>query len=367
MIARSRALGVIAAILHKQPGAAGARLEMVSWLPVLQVANEHLLGPTLYTALESSNRLAALPADVRDYLALLAAMNGERNAALREQAVEAIGALNAVGIRPMLLKGALALFADVYPDSRARMLNDIDIMVPEAEALRAVDALAALGYELGTGYEPGQHAVGEFMRDGDPGAIDLHVALIDARYLLPADGVWSRAQALTRDGVEFAVPAATDMVLHNLLHTQIHHGANFYRGVVELRQLYEFATLAHRHAATIDWDALAQHLARHRLEALLDSYALLAGRFFGLSWPRPHRPSSTVRLHAARCYLELCWPSLQALAAPWANLRFAFASHRMHDLYPGATNLVASRLRHAGRFLRKSNARDFVWRLFRPQ
>lgn len=365
MIARRRALGVIAGILHSP--ARVPDLRDVAWLPVVQAANEHMLAPALYIALERQAALAAIPADVRDYLAMLTTLNGARNEILRGQAVEAIGALNAVGITPMLLKGAAVLVTNVYADWRARMLTDIDIMVPEQDAERAVQVLTALGYDLGTSYAPDQHALGEFVRENSPGAIDLHVALIDARYLLPAENVWARAQAMTRDGVNFVVPSATDMVLHNLVHTQIHHGGNFYRGVVELRQLYEFATLANRHAQAIDWGEVARHLARHRLEALLDSYALLAGRYFGLPWPRPHAPSRSVRLHAARCHLELCWPALQSLAAPWANLRFAFAGHRMRDLYPEATTLLASRLRHASQFLRKSNARDFVWRLFRPQ
>jgi hypothetical protein len=58
---------------------------------------------------------------------------------------------------------------------------------------------------------------------------------------------------------------------------------------------------------------------------------------------------------------------LHALAGPWANLRFAFAGHRMTDLYPQGRSLVARRLHHAGQFLRKSSARELVWRLFRPQ
>ena len=214
------------------------------------------------------------------------------------------------------------------------MIGDLDILVQAPEASPAVEVLQRLGYRIEVEYHPIQHAVGEFVRDSGPGAIDLHVELLDAEYLMPAAPVWTRARAIERDGISFFVPSPTDMILHNLLHTQIHHGTNFYRGVVELRQLYEFATLARRHAAAIDWDEIALRLARYRLGTLLNSYALLADWFCGLTWPLRVAPSRLARAHAAICRLELYWPALRALAGPWANLRFAFAGHRMTDLSP---------------------------------
>ncbi len=364
MIARRRALKFIAAALRAE---ALPRANDEQWLTIAQVANEHLLAPSLYVALAQSGAIAKLPNDLADYLAMLANLNRARNDALRPQAVEVIGALNEAGIRPMLLKGGVALFCDIYRDSTSRMIGDLDILVQAPEASRAVEVLQRLGYRVEVEYHPIQHAVGEFVRDSGPGAIDLHVELLDAEYLMPAAPVWTRARAIERDGISFFVPSPTDMILHNLLHTQIHHGANFYRGVVELRQLYEFATLARRHAMAIDWDEIALHLARYRLATLLNSYALLAGWLCGLAWPLRGAPSRLARAHASVCRLGLYWPALHALAGPWANLRFAFAGHRMTDLYPQRRSLVARRLHHAGQFLRKSSARELVGRLFRPQ
>ena len=363
MIARRRAVHAIAAILRGGDCALPSGTQ--AWLPVIAVANEHMLAPALAVALARRN--VALDPDLRDYLAMLADLNRARNAALRAQAVEAIAAFNAAGLRPMLLKGAIALFACLYDDAASRMIGDLDLLVPPADAARAVEILLQLGYRIETTYDPVQHAVGEFVRDNDPGAIDLHVELLDQSYLLPAARVWARAMPVTQDGIEFFLPAPGDLLLHNVLHTQIHHGANFYRGVVELRQLYEFATLAKRYADAIDWNDVAGRLAPHRLGILLQSYTLQAARFFGLAWPLAATPRRRAQLHAARCRLELYWPRLQALAAPWANLRFAFAGHRMRDLYPQGRHLATMRLRHAGRFLSKSSARDVVWRLFRPQ
>jgi hypothetical protein len=364
MIARRRALQFIAAALRAEAPPAASDEQ---GLTIAQVANEHLLAPSLYMALMQSGAIAKLPNDLTDYLAMLANLNRARNDALRHQAVELIRALNEAGIRPMLLKGGVALFCDIYRDATSRMIGDLDILVQAPEASPAVHVLQRLGYRIETEYHPIQHAVGEFVRDSGPGAIDLHVGLLDAEYLMPAAPVWARACAIERDDIAFFVPSPTDMVLHNLLHTQIHHGANFYRGVVELRQLYEFATLARHHAAAIDWDEIAGRLARHRLETLLNSYALLAGWLCGLAWPLRAPPSRLARVHAAVCRLGLYWPALHALAGPWANLRFAFAGHRMTDLYPHGRSLVARRLHHAGQFLRKSSARELVWRLFRPQ
>lgn len=93
----------------------GAPIASPDWVPVLEIANEHLLTPVLWRALSGSGQVASLPEDVHDYLATLHRLNGDRNRALRRQAIELIGALNAQGIVPALLKGGLALFDGPYP------------------------------------------------------------------------------------------------------------------------------------------------------------------------------------------------------------------------------------------------------------
>src|SRR2546430_3381839 len=123
------------------------------------------------------------------------------------------------------------------------MLRDIDVLVPASAAPDTVRTLQSLGYGAKTLYEVGHNAVGDFTRENDPGAVDLHVEIIDTPYLLPAQEVRQRAREVQEGNARFLIPSPTDAVLHHLLHAQIHYLGNFYRGLLELRQLYEFVTM----------------------------------------------------------------------------------------------------------------------------
>ena len=166
---------------------------------------------------------ALLPADAGGYLATLHRLNGDRNRALRRQAVELIGALNEQGITPALLKGGLALFDGPYADPAVRMMRDLDILVPAGSRADAIAVLEQLGYRLARQHAAGHHAFGDFARPNDPGSVDLHTELVDPSHVLPASEVWGRAEPRQTGGVRYFSPCATDRIMHNLLHAQIHH------------------------------------------------------------------------------------------------------------------------------------------------
>lgn len=374
MIARLRALILLAQAL--QPGAGGEaaaekrRDPGVDWPALLALANEHLVAPALHASLRDAGRLGDLPEEVRNYVAFLHAQNTTRNLCLRAQAIELARALNAAGIRPMLLKGALALFPGPsdphWPgDAGARMMRDLDFQIPRAQADQALLVLQQLGYEAIARYPDGHHAYGDFARPGDPGAVDLHFELVDAAYLLPAAPMRERASLLQADGAEFLVPAPTDALLHILLHAQIHHLGQFYRGRLELRQLTDYALTARRHEAVIDWTFIARHMQRHRLDLPLLSYALAAEALLRLPSRVPLPRSVLAYLQVWRCLLQIGMPRLENLILPVANLCAAFARYRMDGLYGRQSPLLLRRLRHGLRFLRKTSRDGAVKRLFK--
>ncbi len=268
---------------------------------------------------------------------------------------------------PLLLKGSLALFTDLYEDPAERMIRDLDVLVPADAAKSALDCLERLGYRAETIYPPGHHAYADFVRANDPGAVDLHFEPIDAPHLFAASEVWRRARPLRVEGAVFLVPSPGDCVLHNLLHEQIHYLGNYYRGVLELRQLHEFATMARRYGSAVDWEAIEGRMARHRLSTPLHSYALAAQRLLALPWPLRARPCLAAELHLRRALAQLRLPALERLATPWANLRGAFAWHRMNALYRAAGFPRAAPLRHAAQFFRKKRGRAAMGRLFRTR
>ncbi len=369
MMARLRALRLIAEMLQPQAGgpdaAARRRDANPDWPALLALANEHLVTPALYVSLRDAGRLGELPEEVRDYLAFLHGENVARNQCLQAQAIALGRALNAAGIRPMLLKGALALFPGQAHAPGLRMMRDLDFQIPKEQADAALRVLQQLGYAAIARYPDGHHAYGDFARDGDPGAVDLHFELVDAAYLLPATAVRKRAGLLQAEGAEFLVPAPTDALLHILLHAQIHHLGQFYRGRLELRQLLDYALMARRYGPAIDWRHVARHLRRHRLDLPLLSYALAAEKLLGLDSPLPLPATAAAHLQYWRCLLQIGWPRLERLTLPAANLCAAFARYRMDGLYGRQSPLLLRRLRHGLRFLRKSRRDGALRRLFK--
>ncbi len=363
-----RALRLVAEGLRPDGGgtdASARRRRQAEWTAPLALANAHLVAPGLYANLVEADRLGDLPEDVRNYLELLHRCNGERNAALRRQALELIGGLRGAGVPLVLLKGAASLFLDPYRDPAARMLRDIDVLVPRPAAEQALGVLGDLGYEAETRYPAGHHAFADFTRPNDPGAVDLHFELVDPKHILPAGEVWQRARGASADGQEFLVPSPTDLILHHVLHAQIHYLGNFYRGILDLRQLHEFATLTRRYAAQIDWPFITRRMARYDLTVPLQSYALAAERLLGLPWPLARRPALAARLHYGRCVAQLHLPALGWLAIPWGNLRASFAGHRLNALYGRGGRLLPKMVRHAAQYLGKHDAHAVIGRLFR--
>lgn len=102
-----------------------------------------------------------------EYLSFLHDRNCDRNRRLRVQLLEAITALNAAAIDPILLKGAIHLFTCDEEELGARMISDLDISIAPAEMARAVPALMALDYSCFC-------STRELARPDDVGVIELH-------------------------------------------------------------------------------------------------------------------------------------------------------------------------------------------------
>src|SRR5262245_46144172 len=80
------------------------------WMAMLDLANRSLATAQLGAAVMGERAVDHVPDDVRVFLKDVQARNRERNRRLIEQLKDALRALNAVGIEPVLLKG-IALWA----------------------------------------------------------------------------------------------------------------------------------------------------------------------------------------------------------------------------------------------------------------
>jgi hypothetical protein len=363
---RNQSLFALTDLLRLDDRPPASRLSDEAWSEVLRLANLHLLGPALH------RRMRVLPegyaADgVTDYLAMLATANRKRNRALRRQGLELIETLNREGIEPLILKGGIFLFEPPCPllGRGGRMMRDIDLLVRPAEQEKALSVLEGLGYRAIARYPEGHHALGDFARQGDAGAIDLHTELVDPAYVIPARSVRWGAIPLHATGLRAWLPNPTDRLLHHIIHAQVHYLGDFHRAEIRLNQLFEFAALARRYGGAVDWPEIESRLGRFQLSDALHSYLITAERLFGLNWPLAAKPTPAVQAHAARCLRHLRYPILNILAIPLGNLRRVFAAHRMTALY-GETS-GRSKMRHAAGILRKMPIRRLVGQVFRTR
>ena len=107
------------------------------WPRLVTLSGVHLLTPALAPALEHEHLRAAVPDELRDYLAAMHEAATQRNDALRAQLEEVAARLNAIGVVPVALKGAIRLIDGLWPDPALRFMHDLDLLVPD-------DALARL-------------------------------------------------------------------------------------------------------------------------------------------------------------------------------------------------------------------------------
>lgn len=242
-----------------------ARSGVVDWEALLRLANAHLCSPLWFVRLRQDGLLEELPKELQQYLACLHDANLERNLEFRKALGEVLDALNRRGINALLLKGAATFVDDLYGDSGARIMGDLDVLVPAGREGEAELVLRELGYEAipdpgmdrdGLPTDARHHQLLAHFRPGSPVVVEIHfkVGYAQASLALPDPQVWAGAMGASVDGMPCLLPSPQMRLVHNAVHELIQH-RGFIDGELSLRQLAEFAALALRYGAEVDWDA----------------------------------------------------------------------------------------------------------------
>lgn len=254
------------------------------WEAVVALANRSLTTPTLAVRTELSDRRNSLPPDLREFLAEVLRRNMMRNAQLLAQLVEAAGALNAAGIRPLLLKGTALLVSHPRYASKERLLSDLDLMVAPADFARSMNCLLRTGYRAEPCRSDGQ-VPAVLLRADQPGSIDLH-GMMQGLAMRCDFALASKHAAVVRVGpVEMLVPSPTVQTMILVLHDQL-KGRDYLQGTIDLRHLIDMDVLS-RSPVAIDWPLLASLFPRGYARTALEVQLLTAKRLIGLSVPQP--------------------------------------------------------------------------------
>ena len=286
------------------------------WEAVVNLANNHLLTPALWVVLKQKNLSDELPDELRDYLRELHQLSRQRNAKLQTQLLEAVRELNRIDISPVLLKGAMHLVTDMYGDPGARIMSDIDVLVPRDRVAECLTALHGLGYkadeDIHNDYHEDHHHCAPLFRPGDYGSLEIHRSLTESPYadILSTEVALAEAQALEFQGLAMKALSPTHRLLHNILHSQLvdHNHAD---GIFPLRSLHEVITESTANQKGTDWSFIQSRMEQHDWGNALQAYLYLANKLFGMPIPEGIRKTLPSRLYYQRCCAQLSWQ--------WAN------------------------------------------------
>lgn len=277
--------------------------EEPDWVGLAAVANEHLVAPTVWTALDRGGLLPELPEDFRAYLAAIHRANAIRGEAMRRQLRRAASALNAAEIVPVLLKGGARLFENTA-EGDARMMADLDLLVEERRLDEALAILCRSGYRVVDDRSAGRFHATALRHAGEPAAIDIHRHVGPQRDFIPLAEALAGAVPLAAGDCRLLALAPTHRVMHVFFHAQIHDRGQASHAL-PLRQLEEFAWIAECHASAIDWAAIAGAVDRLRLRRAWDAWLHLAERCLGLAPAMPLRWRQRAARHYRRCLFLL--------------------------------------------------------------
>lgn len=198
--------------------------------------------------------------------------NLARNFLLRKELVKVLGAFSQKGLHVIVWKGAVFLFGKP-PMKSVRIMDDVDVIIREEEAEKAIEVLGDLGYKRVR--EGDSH----FTRPDSAGYIDLHIFQPRSYQLDYPDweSFWSNCAELA-DGLPARYPNPTDHFYQLFVHNTYHHH-NFINQ--SLADLYDLAIIIQSYGAEINWNRIEELARNLHLENFLCIFLCLAEQRLG--------------------------------------------------------------------------------------
>jgi hypothetical protein len=268
----------------------------------VRLSGDHLVTPQLRWALREQDLFSTLPTDVAEYLEAIYTLNLDKNARCEEQLAQFIQALNSLGVRPLLLKGAAVIVGGLYPTPGERMITDIDVLIPSEHLPKILDRLAVEGYRSsGWRRQTGEYRVSPkhlthhhyppIYHPDWPVTIELHLHPVPLHYcrLLGTDEMFREATPLRWHGGECLLPAPVHLIVHNFIHAFL-HDTKYAMKNVSLRQSFEFALASRTYGNLLDWNAIRQRCKMLGYETRLAAIPNLGTRMLWLTSSRLRLP-----------------------------------------------------------------------------
>lgn len=259
----------------------------IRWKSMIAAGSRHNVTPALAYCCRNQE---GVPDDVRAYFEAVLELNTHRNALLLDALERTVRSLAPVVVEPVLLKGAAALVEGLYPTSGARVLGDLDVLIPADRATDAVRALERDGFRRpAAGHHDftGHHHLAPMVDRVTDAQVELHTAVLPSGLagILPAAAFEGDAVPMPFRGLRVRLPSATGRVAHNIAHSAIVDGL-YDADDIELRQLLDLVMIRARHGGEIDWRELAARFVAAGFGRVLSTTLQDAAELFGVPAPR---------------------------------------------------------------------------------
>jgi Uncharacterised nucleotidyltransferase len=184
------------------------------------------------------------------------------NQLLMQRAVSALGILADAGVPTLVLKG-LALGLVHYRDPGARPMDDVDLLVPAADADRAIEAMRHAGWvtDPDGSCTRRRSAHAQHLYDATGRMIDLH--WYSLAQSASDDGFWARSVELDVMGAPTRALSPVDQ----LLQVAAHGGQ--WSAVPQIRWMADAVKIQRTAGVELDWDTFTAEAIARRLTVAL--------------------------------------------------------------------------------------------------
>ncbi len=297
----------------------------IGW--AVSAASGHRIGPLLWRALGAAGSLDALGPDGAALGGMADASRMEALLLLPRAFALAVRPLTDAGLEPVVFKGPAV--ASRYPEPGLRPMDDIDLLLPQADHPRAIDALGHAGWQVVL--PGGRHTNATVLthREVPSFFLEVHYALEGASHRVTAldpGTLWTMRLPLECMGTSaFGLPPAEELVVLAAHAGGPHH--RFLR-LVWMADLAMIVGAAATHGTAIDWDRVGAVAGAARCVPVVGA-ALEMTRRAGLDAPACLFPLPTRgrRGDAMSRLLSVTWP-LTNLEMPGWQLRYALTDAR---------------------------------------
>ncbi len=223
----------------------------IGW--AVSAASEQRIGPLLWRALGAAGSLDALGPDGAALGGVADASRMEALLLLPRAVALAVRPLTDAGLEPVVFKGPAV--AARYPEPGLRPMDDIDLLLPQADHRRALDALGHAGWQVARPGGRDTNATVLTHREVPSFFLEVHYALEGASQRVTAldpGTLWAMRQPLECAGTSaFGLPPAEELVV-----LAAHAGGPHHRFVrlVWMADLAMIVGAAATHGVPIDWE-----------------------------------------------------------------------------------------------------------------